>query len=389
MIEEDLDYGALFILPSDAMGGAEKVLRLVALHCGRSAHKGQVWIYVLSGKQPTLSPFAAQGVNVKVVYSGKRRAFQGVPGLIRFTLSKQFNIVMSSHTHVNALTSLLRRLRLLKTRLLVARESTMIFERDFSLPKKIALRAMYRLYGAHDRIVCQTEEMRASLNHHTGYKYAEETETIGNPICLHEIDEARSQIAEGFQSTGNPLIVWCGRFHPVKRPEIAVDTLAILRDDCQFDPHLLMIGKGPLLTEVQNKVLRLRLGNMCTFAGYQENPVALFAARTGSIGLLTSETEGFPNVILEMLAAGMDRVVVTPCCAGLVDVPGVTVASSFEPNDIAAAIRHALTTPANRASINAHLAARNINEYARLVLKPTKIAGSFVKKQPRHIGQDQ
>ena len=94
MIEEDLDYGALFILPSDAMGGAEKVLRLVALHCGRSAHKGQVWIYVLSGKQPTLSPFAAQGVNVKVVYSGKRRAFQGVPGLIRFTLSKQFNIAL-------------------------------------------------------------------------------------------------------------------------------------------------------------------------------------------------------------------------------------------------------------------------------------------------------
>ena len=357
------DDGALFILPSDAMGGAEKVLRLFATEHGKIQQN--VWVYILSGKEPGLNPFAAHGSNARVIYSGTRRALQGVPGLIRFIRSRNFDLVVSSHTHVNGLTSLLRKIGLLKTRRLVARESTMIFERAFSIPKKIALRGMYRFYGRHDRIICQTEQMLASLNAHTRGRFAKQTVTIGNPISLSEISKAIKRPACLSIPNGDPTLVWCGRFHSVKRPALAVEVVRALSAQNGVRPKLVMLGSGPQYTEVESLVAGSDLGDVCTLAGYHDNPLAVFATISRGIGLLTSEIEGFPNVVLEMLAAGLDHVVVTPCCEGLGAIPGVTIARSHDVSDIVAAIKSVMNTSGDASAIAEHLASRDIAQYAK------------------------
>jgi glycosyltransferase involved in cell wall biosynthesis len=243
----------------------------------------------------------------------------------------------------------------------------MIFERAFSLPKKIALRTMYRFYGTHDRIVCQTEQMRMSLNWHTGGRFSSQTETIGNPICLAEISDSQHHPVGLVLPISTLTLVWCGRFHSIKRPDLAIETLEILRQDEGLAPHLLMLGEGALFAQAKEQVIRRSLEGICILAGYHRSPAAVFAAVTGGIGLLTSEMEGFPNVVLEMLASGIDRVVATPCCAGLADVPGVTISNSSEPQDIAAAIRLSLATAVDRTSIDGHLATRDVTQYARRI----------------------
>jgi glycosyltransferase involved in cell wall biosynthesis len=53
------------------------------------------------------------------------------------------------------------------------------------------------------------------------------------------------------------------------------------------------------------------------------------------LGLLTSEKEGFPNVVLEMLAAKVPRVFTTNCAGDLSKIPGVWVTKNNCASDIA------------------------------------------------------
>ena len=53
------------------------------------------------------------------------------------------------------------------------------------------------------------------------------------------------------------------------------------------------------------------------------------------LGLLTSDTEGFPNVVLEMLAAGVPGVVTTNCAGDMKDIPGVWIADEPSPTALA------------------------------------------------------
>jgi glycosyltransferase involved in cell wall biosynthesis len=74
---------------------------------------------------------------------------------------------------------------------------------------------------------------------------------------------------------------------------------------------LLLVGDGPMLQQLRGQCSDLNLAvddtsagiSAVIFAGYQKNPLPLMAL--GSLYALTSATEGFPNVVLEAMAAGI------------------------------------------------------------------------------------
>lgn len=137
---------------------------------------------------------------------------------------------------------------------------------------------------------------------------------ISNPVDVATIrDAAQAPLPEGMthRLKSRPHIVWCGRMIEVKNPILAIDTLAKLRG--RFG--LTMIGDGPLLPAVKEHVASLSLGDDVIFTGALANPYPYMAA--AELGLLTSHREGFPNVVNEMLACGVQRVVVTDCAGDL------------------------------------------------------------------------
>ena len=89
------------------------------------------------------------------------------------------------------------------------------------------------------------------------------------------------------------------------------------------DAHLVMVGDGPLRGDLERAVSALGLTEHVTFAGHQKLPSSVFSRCP--MGLLTSDVEGFPNVIPEMLASGVTHVVTTQCAGNLKEIPGVTV----------------------------------------------------------------
>lgn len=304
---------ALILLPSDLMGGAERILRMVAAQAAASGRFSQIDICVLCwARTGTLDQLEAQP-NVSLRYFHARNLVHALPFCFRILGQHRYDLVLSSNTYINAVCSSLRRLRWLKADTLISRESTIIFDRDFGW-KSRAIRALYRLYGHQDLIVCQTERMRRSVDENTTGRLKDKLNVISNPVDMTAIRAAAAvplpaEVSQRLKA--RPHIVWCGRMIDVKNPMLAIDTLARLRGQC----GLIMIGGGPLLPAVQDYASSLSLSEDVVFTGKLDNPFPYMAAATK--GLLTSRKEGFPNVVNEMLACGVGQIVVTDCAGDL------------------------------------------------------------------------
>ncbi|WP_348647279.1 glycosyltransferase [Aestuariivirga sp. YIM B02566] len=305
--------GALILLPSDLMGGAERILRMVAAQAATSGRFSQVDICVLCwARTGTLDELEAQP-NVSLRYFHARNLIHALPFCLGILRRHRYELVLSSNTYINAVCSILRKLRWLKADTLISRESTIIFDRNFGW-KGRAIRALYRLYGNQDLIVCQTERMRRSVDENTAGRLNDKLKVISNPVdvaAIRAVAAAPLPAAVSQRLQARPHIVWCGRMIDVKNPMLAIDTLARLRG--QFG--LIMIGDGPLLPAVQDYASSLSLSEDVIFTGKLDNPFPYMAA--AAKGLLTSRKEGFPNVVNEMLACGIGQVVVTDCAGDL------------------------------------------------------------------------
>lgn len=309
------------------MGGAERVLTLVAEEIAASQAFEGVKIFVLSGAPSGTLAHLEREPSVELEYTSARSERGGLIALTRCAARERWGLVLSSHTHLNAWASLARRLGLLRTRRLVARESTQAFQRDFGRWTWL-IRAMYALYGAQDRVVCQTRRMASNLSEGTHGRLQSITVVVPNPVRFTFVGDAPVSVSRAARHPKR--IVWCGRFVHVKRPLLALDVLRCLLDR-EDGWQLSMLGDGPLLGVTKSHAESLGLSGSVTFEGFVSDPRDRYAA--SSVGLLTSLTEGFPNVVLEMLANGVTRVVVTDCAGDLDTLPGVVVAE--ESADIA------------------------------------------------------
>lgn len=321
---------AAFLLPTDRMGGAERIVKTLAAEAAKSGRYERVDVFVLCwSRTGTLESLRELG-NVELHYTNAKSELGGVWPLIRFLVGNRFSLVFSSSTHLNALVSLLRGLCLLRSDRVVARESTVIFDRSFGMGG-VLFRGLYRLYGWQDLIVCQTDRMRHSVDKNTKGRLSKLLVTLPNPIDLGRTIGCRRGYA------GDELsLVWCGRLSPVKSADIAIRAVAELRDVFGVQARLTLIGDGPDRQSLEALVGQLELGHQVAFTGRLENPCPAMADHR--IGLVTSKIEGFPNVVLEMLASGVARVVTTDCAGGLREIPGVVVLGTNAPRAFAAAV---------------------------------------------------
>jgi len=95
-------------------------------------------------------------------------------------------------------------------------------------------------------------------------------------------------------------VVWTGRFDPVKRLDLLLDTAELLaREPFRF----LLAGDGPQRPRIQSRVREGPSRDSICLLGWQASLAPLLAA--GDALLFPSMTEGMPNAVLEALAAGL------------------------------------------------------------------------------------
>jgi glycosyltransferase involved in cell wall biosynthesis len=129
--------------------------------------------------------------------------------------------------------------------------------------------------------------------------------TIYNPIDADKIRQL-SQV-EDRHLPAEPFVIHAGRFSEQKRHDLLLDAFA-----ASAIPHKLVLltkPSGRLRALIDSKGLTDRV----ILAGFQSNPYPWFARASALI--LSSDAEGFPNVIVEALACGTP-VVSTNCPSG-------------------------------------------------------------------------
>jgi glycosyltransferase involved in cell wall biosynthesis len=108
-----------------------------------------------------------------------------------------------------------------------------------------------------------------------------------------------------------PVIASAGRLTPVK--DQATLLRAFARLAAERPARLVLFGEGPLRAELEALAAALGIADRVLFPGYVNDPAACYAA--ADLFVLSSKSEGFGNVLIEAMAAGVP-VVSTDCLHG-------------------------------------------------------------------------
>jgi glycosyltransferase involved in cell wall biosynthesis len=353
---------ALFVVITDYPGGAERVTFSLAAELARRPG-WQVEVKIVCSQ--LLDSFSKRMLppEVRVSYGPSSNWYLAFPFLPFRLMFRRYGLVFTTHVYTNALASLLRRTRLMRTKRLVLRESMSLFDR-FSGIKARRFPLLYRAYGGEDLVIAQTGYMADHVRPWLPEASAKRLCALPNPVNGAAIQSAAREPLEPAlyaQLEAGRNVLFCGRLVDFKRPGAALEAFRIATAD-RPDTRLVFLGDGPLEAQVRQNAAEAGIAERVLFLGFRSNPYPVMAAC--QYGLLTSANEGFPNVVIEMMACGMRNIVMTPCAGDLDSLAGVTITRSFDIPDIADALRAAIGSDADHGDLYRHaVASRSISAY--------------------------
>jgi len=363
----------LFVLPSLAGGGAERVIVTLLRHLDRNRYqlslaavnmRNAVYLGDLPG-------------DVELIDLDCKRVRYALPKLLLLIRGRRPDMVFTTLGHLNLVIALLKPLLPRHTHY-VAREASVVSKVMYLHRWPWLMSYLYRhLYGRFDSVVCQSQPMLEDLLQ-TYVLPSGKAVVIPNPIDL-ELVRARSQAdipLLGFkQNCFN--VVAAGRLSPEKGMDLLLQAVSMCGD---IPINVVILGEGPMRQVLENQVLTLGIGNRMKFIGFQPNPYSYFAH--ADLFVLSSRVEGFPNVVLEALACGTP-VVATPCTAVLKDIlaDGVNgwLAPDISAGGLAEALRTAFTLPRRVPALQdleARFGVRQVvAQYEQLLSKVAEVRG--------------
>jgi N-acetylgalactosamine-N,N'-diacetylbacillosaminyl-diphospho-undecaprenol 4-alpha-N-acetylgalactosaminyltransferase len=164
-------------------------------------------------------------------------------------------------------------------------------------------------YPFADVIIANAKEIKHDLAENF-FINRERIKVIGNPV---DFDYIKKQIAENI-SKNNPekafIFIHVGRYEPQKNHGLLIQ--AFEKAGIQ-DAKLWLIGGGSGFEEIRRMIDEKKLNNKIVQWGIQKNPFHFF--KQADAFVLSSDYEGFPNVMLEAMACGLP-VISTNCRSG-------------------------------------------------------------------------
>ncbi|MBX3430483.1 MAG: glycosyltransferase [Hyphomonadaceae bacterium] len=120
---------------------------------------------------------------------------------------------------------------------------------------------------------------------------------INNPMDLDAIAASASEASN--VSVPKPFILTVGRLMKVKNFEMLIRAYA-----ASGTPRTLVIaGDGPLRSALEEVAQSCGVADRVVFTGFLKNPYALM--RQAELFVQSSDTEGFPNALVEAMAVGL------------------------------------------------------------------------------------
>ena len=153
--------------------------------------------------------------------------------------------------------------------------------------------------------------------------------TLYNGLPIKEIDTILAKNSSykvrsiAKKLTDHPTIVQVGALDQNKNLEFTLDCLQVLRKKIP-DVRLLVIGDGPLREILEKDVNQNDLDDHVIFAGQMNHADCVHLIHMSDIITLTSDSESFPNVLVEGQALGLPAVTIDVGAANEIVLDGET-----------------------------------------------------------------
>jgi len=193
----------------------------------------------------------------------------------------------------------------------IARETNIVSlqNKDSKYPKLFDW--LYRnYYDNYDKVIVQSEDMKKDLKINYGVA---NSIVINNPLNIEKIKKlANLSLETEFNKDKINLLSVAG-LRKEKRHDLMLEVLSLL----PIQYHLTIVGSGEKEVTLKKLAQDLKIENRITFLGYQVNPYTYM--KRADLFLLTSEREGFPNVLLEANALGLP-IIAFACKGGIEEI---------------------------------------------------------------------
>lgn len=197
-----------------------------------------------------------------------------------------------------------------------------------------------RVFGRADRLVAPSSYL-ARLAESMGHT----VEVIPNVLPDPAAPRSRDRVA--------PHLLWMRTFHPLYRPDLAVEAFALLRAR-RPEATLTMAGQDKGAVTATRALVEARgLDSAVRFAGFLDPEAKVDAFARHDVFLNTTRTDNAPVSLLEAAAHGL--VVVSTPAGGIADVftDGQDVLFAADSGGLAAAVERLLDDPALAAKLSA------------------------------------
>lgn len=299
----------LLVTPSLSGGGAEKV----AVNLANYFHSKSTFSI-------TLLAFSDKGnyhnkllSDLRYCTFQARRLRNCFFEFCKYLIVNDYDYVVSVMRNTNVITGLAYYLRP-NVRLVFREANTFTEFSKCTKLKKLFFKFIFRLaYYRANLIIANSCGTKKSL---LSFKIVDKRKVhvINNPVIPHDVQTLKTEkISDNWLRDKNIRVVLnVGRLHDQKNQALLLEAFAIVREKMS-NVRLIIIGQGDLLDDLISKSIQLGIKQSVKFLKFQDNIFPYF--QSADVFALSSQWEGFGNVLVEALACGCP-VVSTNCPGG-------------------------------------------------------------------------
>lgn len=337
-------------LPSLGGGGAERVVLNVANALARRGHS--VDLVLGRRKGAYLGQVSSR---LEVVALDSPKTMLGVLPLVRYLRRRRPDVLMSTTITANIVAVAASRCVLDQpVRTVLRLDHTFSKTRsvvDTGVGGRLLFLLLKHALQRADAVVTVSSGVASDLARHVPGT-ARSTRVVPNPAFRKQIvaDAAAPAPHDWLQDADCPVVLAAGRLEPAK--DYPTLLAAFARVAKARRARLLILGEGRERERLTALIRKLRIDELVDMPGFQMNPYAYMAR--AQVFVLSSWTEGLPNVLVEAMACGTP-VVSTDCPHGprevLEDGKWGKLVPVGDPEAMAAAILQTLDEAPDRESL--------------------------------------
>ncbi len=287
----------IIYLPNLKGGGAEKVYLNLANHW---VSQGINVVFLLNKKEGDYLQFVNK--KIKIIDLKINRIRQGFLKLPFIFKKEKASICIAAMWPLTSIVIILFRLFFIKTKLIVSDhvnlEKSILKETSINLNLfKFILKITYPFA---DGIICVSKGVKSQICKITNIK-SNKIKVIYNPIIKDEKFDNLFNLKK-FKKFSKKTVLSVGTLKEQKNHKFLINVFSKI--DKNIDAQLIILGSGPLKNKLNNLIKNLNETKRIFIIDFDTNVLEYYLK--SHIFVLSSEWEGFGNVIVEAMYCGLD-----------------------------------------------------------------------------------